>query len=67
MRVYPAVYATPDAARDWRTGVATVVGLRRGVASHATALALWGLGPPPPGAVHVTVRRGQRPGSPGVV
>jgi very-short-patch-repair endonuclease len=68
VRVHPEVYATPTAARDWRTGVATVVRLRRGVASHATALFLWDLAPHVPGPVHVSVealRSGR--GSPGVV
>jgi very-short-patch-repair endonuclease len=61
------LYATPAAALDWRVRVEAAVRSRAGVASHATALALWEL-VPPGGPVHVSVQagRGSRP-APGVV
>jgi very-short-patch-repair endonuclease len=68
VRLQPAVYATPVAARRWRTRVAAVAGTRQGVVSHGTALALWDLVTPPGGPVHLTVgpaRSGR--GSAGVV
>ncbi|WP_448624633.1 DUF559 domain-containing protein [Geodermatophilus sp. URMC 64] len=55
VRLEQGVYATAASAGDWRMRVEAAVGSRRGVASHATALAVWGLLPPPPGPVHVTV------------
>ncbi|MGY1700041.1 DUF559 domain-containing protein [Geodermatophilus sp. SYSU D00766] len=68
VRLQPGVFATPAAARRWRVRVAAALTGRGGVASHGTALALWGLVPPPAGPVHVTVedRRSAR-GSAGVV
>jgi very-short-patch-repair endonuclease len=48
--------------------VAAVARYRRAVVSHGTALALWGLLPPPAGPVHLSVRAGRSGrGSPGVV
>jgi very-short-patch-repair endonuclease len=66
-RIQPGVYALPAAACDWRTRVEAAVTACRGMASHRTALALWGL-LPPGGPVHLTVdiRRSGR-GTPGVV
>ena len=54
VRLQPGVYATPTAAAKWRMRVEAAVLSRGGVASHRTALALWGL-VPPGGPVHVTV------------
>ncbi|NIH69971.1 DUF559 domain-containing protein [Modestobacter marinus] len=54
----PARYATPAAAGRWRTRVAAALHERDAVASHTTALALWGLLAPPAGPVHVTVHTG---------
>ncbi|MBN1092047.1 DUF559 domain-containing protein [Blastococcus sp. TML/M2B] len=50
----PGVYALPQAAGEWRVRLAAALA-RGGVASHVTALALWGLVEHPPGPVHVTV------------
>lgn len=66
VRVQPGVYVASGSAGRWRVHVEAAVRSRRGVASHATALALWGLVPPPPG-VDVTVSMGRSGrGSPGV-
>lgn len=54
VRLQPGVYATSAAAAQWRIRVEAAVLSRGGVASHRTALALWGL-VPPGGPVHVTV------------
>lgn len=54
VRLQPGIYATPAAAAQWRMRVEAAVLSRGGVASHRTALALWGL-VPPGGEVHVTV------------
>ncbi len=51
----PRFYALPAAAHGWRTRLAAALARGDGVASHATALALWGLIEHPPGQVHVTV------------
>ena len=62
------LYVLPSPATDWRTTVAALLVHRDGVASHATALALWDLIPPPPEPVHVSVTAGRSGrGSPGVV
>ncbi|MFW3170240.1 DUF559 domain-containing protein [Geodermatophilus sp. CPCC 206100] len=53
-RLQPGVYALPAATRDWRVRVEAAVRACGGVASHRSALALWGL-LPPGSAVHVTV------------
>ncbi|WP_409329777.1 DUF559 domain-containing protein [Trujillonella humicola] len=68
VRLQPGVLATPAAAGRWRVRVAAALSGRGGAASHGTALALWGLLPPPAGPVHVTVEdcRSAR-GSAGVV
>ncbi len=68
VRIDTGRYALPPHARHWRTRVAAALDCRRAVASHATALALWGLVEHPPGPVHVTVdlTRSAR-GTPGVV
>ncbi|MGY1857943.1 DUF559 domain-containing protein [Modestobacter sp. SYSU DS0290] len=55
VRLEPGVFATPTAAGHWRTRVAAAALTRRAVVSHASALALWDLVPPPPGPVHLTV------------
>jgi very-short-patch-repair endonuclease len=55
IRLQPGVYATPFAARDWRTRVAALAHTRGAVVSHSTALALWDLLPPAAGPVHLTV------------
>jgi very-short-patch-repair endonuclease len=68
VRLQPGVFATPAAARDWRTRVAAAACSRRAVVSHGTALALWEVVAQPPGPVHLTVdgtRSGR--GSAGVV
>lgn len=68
VRLEKGVYATGGSAADWRIRVEAAVRSRRGVASHATALSLWGLLPPSPGPVHVTVTTGRSGrGSEGVV
>jgi very-short-patch-repair endonuclease/predicted transcriptional regulator of viral defense system len=51
----PGLYAVPSAADGWRTRLAAALARGDGVASHATALALWELVEHPPGAVHITV------------
>lgn len=67
VRLSPAVFALPSAARDWRVRAAAALHGRDAVASHATALALWDLLEHPPGPVHVTVaRHSSSRGSPGV-
>ena len=55
VRLRPGVLAIPTSARRWRTQVAAALDGREAVASHVTALALWGLIEHPPGPVHVTV------------
>lgn len=68
VRLAPSVFALPSSAHDWRVRTAAALHGRNAVASHATALALWGLSEHPPGPVHVTVPRGASGrGSPGVV
>ncbi|WP_369137279.1 DUF559 domain-containing protein [Modestobacter versicolor] len=58
----------PGPLGDWRVRVAAAVRSRDAVVSHATALALWELAPPPRGPVHVTVAAGRSGrGTPGVV
>jgi very-short-patch-repair endonuclease len=54
VRLQPGVYATSAAAEQWAIRVEAAVLSRGGVASHRTALALWGL-VPPGGPIHVTV------------
>ncbi|MET0765510.1 MAG: DUF559 domain-containing protein [Blastococcus sp.] len=54
VRLQPGVYATSAAAELWAIRVEAAVRSRGGVASHRTALALWGL-VPPGGPIHVTV------------
>lgn len=66
-RLQPGIYALPGLAADWRIRLTAAVQATDGVASHRTALALWGL-LPPAGPVHLTValnRSGR--GTPGVV
>ena len=48
-------YATPAAAAHWRTRIAAALHGTDAVASHTTALSLWGLLSPLAGPVHVTV------------
>ena len=59
VRLERGLYAAGERAGDWRVRVEAAVRSRRGAASHATALALWGLVPPPTGPVHVTVSLAQ--------
>ena len=54
----PGVYRSSALAQDWRIRVDGRVSSRSGVASHRTALALWGL-LPPGGPIHVTVEPGR--------
>ncbi len=68
VRLQPGIFALPAAANDWRVRVAAAVHGREAVASHMTALALWGLIAHPTGPVHVSVGPDQSGrGSPGVV
>ena len=55
VRLRPGVLALPSAAQQWRTRLAAALEGRDAVASHATALALWGLVAHPAGPVHVSV------------
>jgi very-short-patch-repair endonuclease len=55
VRLQPGLFALPESAPHWRTRIAAALHERAGVASHATALALWDLIEHPPGPVHVTV------------
>ena len=67
VRLGPGVYTSSALARDWRIRVAAAVRSRSAVASHRTALALWGL-LPPGGRIHLTVDPGRsNRGSDGVV
>jgi very-short-patch-repair endonuclease len=67
VRLEQGVYASAAAATEWRTRVEAAVRSRGAVASHRTALALWGLAPPG-GPVHLSVERGRsNRGSGGVV
>jgi very-short-patch-repair endonuclease len=68
VRLQPGIFALPAAANDWRVRAAAAVHGREAVASHATALALWGLIDHPAGPVHISVDPGRSGrGSPGVV
>jgi very-short-patch-repair endonuclease len=68
VRLQPGIFALPAAAEDWRVRVAAAVHGREAVASHATALALWGLIDHPAGPVHISVNPGRSGrGSPGVL
>jgi very-short-patch-repair endonuclease len=68
VRLRPGVLALPTTVANWRTRVAAALHGRDAVASHATALALWGLMPHPAGPVHITVDpRMSGKDSPGVV
>jgi hypothetical protein len=55
VRLRPGVLALPSAAQQWRTRLAAALEGRAAVASHVTALALWGLVAHPAGPVHVSV------------
>lgn len=67
VRLQPGVYASPVFAGRWRVRVEAAVRSRGAVASHRTALALWGL-LPPGGPIHLTVDPGRSTrGSTGVV
>ena len=59
VRLEKGLYASPDGASTWRTRVEAVVRTRGAVASHGTALALWGLAPATAGPVHVSVETGR--------
>jgi very-short-patch-repair endonuclease len=59
VRLQPGIFALPAAADDWRIRVAAALHRREAVASHSTALALWGLMPHPLGPVHVSVDLGR--------
>jgi very-short-patch-repair endonuclease len=66
VRIAPGVYAAAP-SREWRMRVEAAIRTRGAVASHRTALALWGL-LPPGGPVHLTVEPGRsNRGSAGVV
>lgn len=68
VRLGPGVVALPDRAASWRIRVAAALHGRAAVASHTTALALWGLIEHPAGPVHITVdARGNGRGSAGVI
>lgn len=68
VRLAPGLFALPASEREWRVRAAAALHGRDAVASHATAMALWGLAEHPPGPVHITVARGSSSrGSPGVV
>lgn len=68
IRVDKGVYVTARTGTDWRLRVEASLRSRQAVASHATALALWGLISPPGGPIHVSVRPGRSGrGTPGVV
>jgi very-short-patch-repair endonuclease len=54
VRPHPGVYASPSAAATWRLRVEAAVRSRGAVASHGTALALWGL-VPPTRSIHLSV------------
>lgn len=58
VRPHPGVYVTAAAAGDWRVKVESALRSRRAVASHGTALALWGLVPPKRN-IHVAVSLGR--------
>ena len=55
VRLQVGVYALPQLATDFPTRVAASTGALGGLASHRTALALWGLVPRDSGPVHVLV------------
>ncbi len=56
VRLHAGIYATPEAAGAWQVRVTAALAARPdAVASHGTALALWGLVDPPPGPLHMTV------------
>jgi very-short-patch-repair endonuclease len=55
VRLDTGVYATASAGSRWVVRVAAIVRGRGAVASHSTALALWGLVRPPGGPIHVSV------------
>ena len=59
LRPYPGVLVLPDARNEWRTRALAAVLATDGVLSHASALALWRLGPPN-GAIHVSVLASRR-------
>ena len=67
VRLGPGVYTSPELAQDWRIRLEAAVRSRGAVASHRTALALWGL-LPPGGPIHLTVQPGRsNRGADGVV
>ncbi len=68
VRLHAGVYAVPQAASDLHVRVAAATDALDGLASHRTALTLWGLATPDAGPVHVVadVRRSAR-GHAGVV
>jgi very-short-patch-repair endonuclease len=55
VRLRPGVLALPGTGAGWRSRVASALHGREAVASHVTALAVWGLIEHPPGPVHITV------------
>jgi very-short-patch-repair endonuclease len=58
VHLHTGVYALPRVATDWRARVAAAVEACGGVASHRTALGLWGLAAPA-GPIHLTVELGR--------
>jgi very-short-patch-repair endonuclease/predicted transcriptional regulator of viral defense system len=55
VRLRPGMLALPSTGGSWRIRLAAALERTEGVASHATALALWELARHPDGPVHVTV------------
>jgi very-short-patch-repair endonuclease len=59
LKVLPHVVVLPEDAGRWRTRAVAAVLATRGVLSHRSALALWGLAEPA-GRVHVSMSAGRR-------
>ena len=59
VRLHAGMYALPQVAETFRVRVAAATDASGGLASHRTALALWGLVPPDTGPVHVVVDAGR--------
>jgi hypothetical protein len=59
IRPHPRIYALPSAAANWQVRLEAGLSARQAVASHGTALAVYGLIPPPSGPLHLTVQRGR--------
>jgi very-short-patch-repair endonuclease len=59
VRPHPRIYAVPSAAAKWQVRLEAGLSARQAVASHGTALAVYGLIAPPAGPLHLTVQRGR--------